>query len=154
MVAAGHEFAFVDLRAARKSGSWLGGSFLARPMLYSWTSRWSDSMDAIFFIRTQEPSRPMSVKRVEVEISPEVFDQYVGDYELGPDFVITVTRDGDRFFLEATGQQRVEMFAASETDFFLRIEETAVTFGRDDPDGPVTHMILHRGGDRRLEQRR
>lgn len=57
MVAAGHELAIVDLRAARESGAWPGGSFLARPLLYSWTSRWSESMDAIFFIRTQEPSR-------------------------------------------------------------------------------------------------
>ncbi len=57
MVAAGHELAIVDLRAARKSGAWLGGSFLARPLLYSWTSRWSEYLDAIFFIRTQEPSR-------------------------------------------------------------------------------------------------
>ena len=111
-------------------------------------------MDAIFFIRTQEPSRPIPVEQVEVEIAPEVFDQYVGEYELGPDLVFTVTRDGDHFYFQATGQQRVEMFAASETDFFFRIEEASVTFGRDDPDGPVTHMILHRGGDRRLERRR
>jgi len=154
MVAAGHEFAFVDLRAARRSGSWLGESFLARPMLYSWTSRWSESMDAIFFIRTQEPSRPISVEQVEVEIAPEVFDQYVGEYELDPDLVITVTRDGDRFYLQATGQQRVELFAASETDFFVRIYEASVTFGRDDADGPVTHMILHWGRVQRLERRR
>ncbi len=57
MVAAGHELAIVDLRGARKSGAWPGGSFLARPLLYSWTSRWSEYLDAIFFIRTQEPSR-------------------------------------------------------------------------------------------------
>ncbi|MGD8277937.1 MAG: serine hydrolase [Gemmatimonadota bacterium] len=93
-------------------------------------------------------------ERVEVEIDPAIFDQYVGEYELNPSFVITVTREGGRFFVQATNQPRFEIFASSETDFFLRAVEASITFGRDDPDGPVTHMILHQGGDQRLARRR
>lgn len=95
-----------------------------------------------------------TVERVEVQIDPEIFEQYVGEYELNPDFVITVTMVGNRLYLQATGQQRFEIFASSEVDFFLKVVEASVTFGRDDPGGPVTHMILHQGGDRRLERRR
>ena len=78
----------------------------------------------------------------------------MGEYELSPSFVITVTREGGRFFIQATNQQRIEIFASSEVDFFLKVVEASVTFGQDDPEGPVTHMILHQGGDQRLERRR
>ncbi len=95
-----------------------------------------------------------TVEKVAVEIDPAIFDQYVGEYELNPSFVITVTREGNRFFLQATDQVRLEIFASSETNFFLRAVEASVTFGRDDPNGPVTYMILYQGGDQRLERRR
>ncbi|HUE84745.1 MAG TPA: erythromycin esterase family protein [Vicinamibacterales bacterium] len=58
MNAVGHELAFVNLRAARARGDWLGGSFLASALyLMPEHARWSDALDALFFIRTQEPRR-------------------------------------------------------------------------------------------------
>jgi erythromycin esterase len=64
MNAAGHELAWVSLRTARVAGSWLGGAFLARPVS-SATERapWSEVMDAVFFIRTQEPNRRVAEVR-------------------------------------------------------------------------------------------
>jgi len=58
MDAAGHEIAWVNLRSARARRQWLGGTFAARPV-YSATERapWSELLDALLFIRTQEPSR-------------------------------------------------------------------------------------------------
>jgi erythromycin esterase-like protein len=57
MNAAGHELAWVNLRAARSESTWLGGRFLARP-IYAVSRRapWSDVLDALLFIRTQEPN--------------------------------------------------------------------------------------------------
>lgn len=57
MDAAGHELAWVNLRDARGRGHWLGGAFLARPLFVSEHAPWSEVLDALFFIRTQEPSR-------------------------------------------------------------------------------------------------
>jgi erythromycin esterase len=58
MEAAGHEFAWVNLRAARAEGQWLGGAFLARPVFDSSDhAPWSEILDALLFIRTGEPSR-------------------------------------------------------------------------------------------------
>lgn len=58
MHAAGHELAWVNLRKARAEQQWLGGAFLARPV-YSITEQapWSEVLDALLFIHTQEPSR-------------------------------------------------------------------------------------------------
>jgi CubicO group peptidase (beta-lactamase class C family) len=88
----------------------------------------------------------------EVAIDTATFDAYVGRYELAPGFVLTVSRDGPDFYLQATGQQRIRMFASSEVDFFLRAVEADLTFGRDEPNGPVTHMIFRQGQERRANR--
>lgn len=58
MEAAGLDLAYLNLRKARASGQWLGGPFVAS-LLYLMPEQatWSDTVDAILFIRTQEPSR-------------------------------------------------------------------------------------------------
>ncbi|MBI3669178.1 MAG: erythromycin esterase family protein [Acidobacteria bacterium] len=57
MDAAGYKFGFVNLRRAREAGQWLGGTFAARPLFQTYRAPWSEVLDALFFIRTQEPSR-------------------------------------------------------------------------------------------------
>jgi hypothetical protein len=85
------------------------------------------------------------VERTAVPIDPKTFDAYVGEYELGPGFVLTVFREGDRFWTQATGQQRAEIFPESETSFFLKIVDAQLTFVKD-AGGAVTHLVLHQGG--------
>jgi len=76
---------------------------------------------------------------------PALYDAYVGDYELAPGFVLTVTREGDRLMTQATGQQKVEVFPSSETEFFLRVVDAQITFVRG-PEGKVDQLVLHQGG--------
>lgn len=57
MNAAGYKFGFVNLRKAREKDQWLGGTFAARPLLQTFVAPWSEMLDALFFIQTQEPSR-------------------------------------------------------------------------------------------------
>lgn len=58
MDAAGHEIAFVDLRAARQRAEWIGGRFVASALyLMPEEAEWSRALDALLFIRTQEPRR-------------------------------------------------------------------------------------------------
>jgi D-alanyl-D-alanine-carboxypeptidase/D-alanyl-D-alanine-endopeptidase len=84
--------------------------------------------------------------RTSIELDTDVFDALVGVYRLSDAFAITVSREGSRFYIQATDQPRLEIFAESETEFFLRAVEASMTFGRDAADGPVTHLILHQGG--------
>jgi erythromycin esterase len=63
MEAAGFDYALVDLRAAAREGSWLGGTFLARPYgHHTEERRWSDILDALLFVREQEPRRQIEVE--------------------------------------------------------------------------------------------
>jgi D-alanyl-D-alanine carboxypeptidase len=107
--------------------------------------------DMLFFPEgADEPERAPRVAdaptaRTAAKVDPALYDAYVGDYELAPGFVLTVTREGDRLMTQATGQQKVEVFPSSETEFFLRVVDAQITFVRG-PEGTVDQLVLHQGG--------
>jgi CTP synthase (UTP-ammonia lyase) len=74
-----------------------------------------------------------------------LFDAYVGRYRLAPDFILTVTREGGRFYVQATGQEMIEVFPESNERFFATAVQAAVTFVRGE-DGKVSHLVVHQGG--------
>jgi CubicO group peptidase (beta-lactamase class C family) len=80
----------------------------------------------------------------EIRLSPEILSRYAGDYELAPGFILTVTTEGDRLFTQATGQEKVEAFAESETKFFLKIVDANFEFVKD--DSGKFKFVLHQGG--------
>jgi CubicO group peptidase (beta-lactamase class C family) len=86
-------------------------------------------------------------ERVAIKIDPKILDAYVGQYELAPNFILTMTREGDSLMSQATGQPKFELFPESETKFFVKAFDAQATFVKDDK-GVVTHLILHQGGDR------
>jgi serine-type D-Ala-D-Ala carboxypeptidase/endopeptidase len=88
-----------------------------------------------------EPPR----QRAEVRVAPAILRDYVGEYQLAPNFSIVVTFDNDALFIQATGQPRFPVFAETETDFFLRVVDAQLTFRRD-ASGAVTGLVLHQGG--------
>ncbi len=88
----------------------------------------------------------------EMTVDGEKLQQYVGEYELQPGFVMTVTRDGNRLFTQATGQSKVEVYAESETKFFLKVVEAQIEFLKDD-GGKYNTLVLYQGG-RRMEAKR
>jgi CubicO group peptidase (beta-lactamase class C family) len=79
-----------------------------------------------------------------IELDPEIFDDYVGRYELEPDFILTVTRDGDRFFVQATGQGMTEVFPEAHDRFFAMRGEATIRFVRA-KDGTVSGLVLRQG---------
>lgn len=85
------------------------------------------------------PERPVA------KVDPAIFDAYVGEYELQPGFVLSVTREGGRLMTQATGQPKVEIFPSSETEFFLKVVDAQITFVRG-PGGAVDQLVLHQGG--------
>jgi CubicO group peptidase (beta-lactamase class C family) len=97
--------------------------------------------------------QPVSTPKVRevAKVDPKIYDAYVGKYELGPNFVLTVTREGDHLMTQATGQGKIEVFPESETHFFLRVVDAQLTFVRE--DDKVTHLILHQNGSSRKAPR-
>jgi hypothetical protein len=81
-----------------------------------------------------------------VAIDARILDNYVGSYEFAPNFILTVTREGDHLFTQATGQQKVEVFPESDHDFFLKVVDAQITFETDSQE-KATGLVLHQGGD-------
>jgi CubicO group peptidase (beta-lactamase class C family) len=83
--------------------------------------------------------------RPAATVDPAVLRSYEGEYELAPGFLLTVTLEGGRIMTQATGQQKVEIFPSSSTEFFLKVVNAQITFVKD-ASGAVTQLILHQGG--------
>jgi len=90
-------------------------------------------------------ARHIPPPRKEAAVDPKVFDRLTGDYELAPDFIITILRRGDKLISQATGQPEIELFPESETKFFLKVVDAQVDFVID-AAGRVTGLVLHQGG--------
>jgi CubicO group peptidase (beta-lactamase class C family) len=87
----------------------------------------------------------VAVERTTATIDPKILDALVGVYEIVPAFQMTVTREGDQLFVQATKQPKFPLFPESETKFFLKVVDAQVTFVKDDT-GAVSHLILHQLG--------
>jgi hypothetical protein len=84
------------------------------------------------------------VERKEIAVSPKILALYTGTYELQPQFDLVITLEGDQLFSQATGQEKVPLFAESATKFFLKVVDAQIEFFKDDK-GVVTHLMLHQG---------
>jgi serine-type D-Ala-D-Ala carboxypeptidase/endopeptidase len=83
--------------------------------------------------------------RTEIALDPTAKQAFVGQYQLAPNFILTITLEGDQLFAQATGQQKVAAFAESPTGLFLKIVNAQMTFVMS-PDGHASSMVLHQNG--------
>lgn len=74
-----------------------------------------------------------------------VFDAYVGQYQLAPNFVITISREGERYLAQASGQPQFALMAVSETEFDALGVAARIQFEKQ-ADGSVKQLILHQHG--------
>jgi len=81
----------------------------------------------------------------QVAVDPKIFDGYIGQYQLAPNFILTVTREGTQLFVQATGQPKLEICPEGERDYFLKIVDAQITF-ETDVQGKATGLILHQNG--------
>jgi len=91
------------------------------------------------------PLLPPPKEHKEITVDPKIFDGYVGQYQLAPNFILTVTREGDQLFTQATGQSKVQVFPESERDFFLKVVDAQIAF-ETDANGRATSLTLHQNG--------
>lgn len=80
------------------------------------------------------------------KIDPTIFDAYVGTYKTAdPDVLLTVSREGDRFFVQLTGQPKLEILPKSETEFFL-VEINAQVLFVKNASGKAYKVVNHQNG--------
>ncbi len=91
-------------------------------------------------------------ERTAIELPPEALERYTGRYVAQGALSMEITREGNRLFVQAAGQPKLELFAEAEDRFFLRVVDAQIVFQRD-AAGRVTGLELVQGGTR-LQLRR
>ncbi|HUR99446.1 MAG TPA: serine hydrolase, partial [Pyrinomonadaceae bacterium] len=80
----------------------------------------------------------------EVKVDPAGFDAYVGEYQVNPRMVLTITKQGDKLFGQFPGQDKHALEPVSASEFTLPEVKANIKFEKD-AAGAVTGLILSQG---------
>jgi CubicO group peptidase (beta-lactamase class C family) len=80
-----------------------------------------------------------------VALPSAALDALVGRYALAPQFIVTVTRQGERLFAQLTGQPVFEVFPQSSTEVVWTVVPASATFVLG-ADGKAVSLVLHQNG--------
>ena len=81
----------------------------------------------------------------ELVVDSDVLELYVGNYQLSPDLVITISKDGKQLKGKATGQEEYQFIAKEENIFIGKTVNLQLTFNSS-VDGVVESLTLLAGG--------
>lgn len=108
-----------------------------------------DEIEAVFTNRINKTKGVKTDKPVpvhnEIELSEEILGRYIGVYAVAPNFDITITLENGKLLSQATGQEKFEIFAESQTKFFLKVVDAQIEFIESDT-GNFESFILYQGG--------
>jgi len=71
--------------------------------------------------------------------------QFLSTYQLAPNFILNITHEDDKLFVQATGQPKFQIFPSSEREFFLKVVDVQITF-ETDSTGRAVSLTLHQNG--------
>lgn len=87
----------------------------------------------------------MAYERKAVAVDSAVLDKYVGEYKFQqPSTTIVITNENGKLFQKRNTEAKFEMFAESDTKFFLKNEDIQLTFVKNTL-GAVTGLVVHQG---------
>ena len=81
----------------------------------------------------------------QVQVDAKVVSRLVGEYQIFPQFALTIRAEGDKLFAEATGQPEIRIYPDSNTKWRYRVVDAELTFELPET-GPATAVTLHQNG--------
>ncbi|MGL5002177.1 MAG: serine hydrolase, partial [Casimicrobium sp.] len=90
-------------------------------------------------------SKEVPKGRVAIAMSATQLDRFIGEYQLAPNFSISIRREGERLLAQATGQSANEIFPESDTKFFLKVVDAQLQFALDS-SGRANEVTLIQNG--------
>ncbi|WP_296381980.1 serine hydrolase [Winogradskyella sp.] len=116
---------------------------------YKFSKSADGKREAVFITDTEnigkETDKPMPEARKEITLSNDILKHYAGKYELGTNFYVEVTVEGNQIFGQASGQGKFEVFAEDEITFFAKVTALKVKFNKN-TSGDVESFTLYQGG--------
>jgi CubicO group peptidase (beta-lactamase class C family) len=92
-------------------------------------------------------------ERVAIRLPAKTLREYLGTYELRPNFDLEIVVDGDHLAVIPARQRPDPLFAEKKDWFFSRRFDVLIEFKRDER-GRVTHLLLDRGNGRTEAKRK
>jgi hypothetical protein len=80
-----------------------------------------------------------------VVLSEAALDRYVGTYQVPGLGELYITREGTTLWGQPAGDDPVQLWPTSETEFYLMEADVQITFQRD-ATGNTTGMVIHQAG--------
>jgi len=100
--------------------------------------------DLYLRISPEKPADPSgNTEPGAVKSDPATWDPFLGTYRLGPNLLLTITREGDQLMAQGSREDKVKMTPISERSFYVEAFRAPVEFGREN-GGQVTNL-LYRG---------
>ncbi|MCA1625369.1 MAG: serine hydrolase [Acidobacteria bacterium] len=84
-------------------------------------------------------------ERKAIALDAKTLEKYVGQFQPASGSILTVTLENGKLMRQVGAQPRVELFAESETEFFLKGTDVQITFVKD-AQGRVTGQLVRRNG--------
>ena len=78
-------------------------------------------------------------------VALDILKKYPGEYQLMPNFIITIRLDGNKLMSQATGQPEFQIFSMSETRFYYKVVDAQIEFLVNDK-GDVESLTLFQAG--------
>ena len=86
-------------------------------------------------------------ERSVINVDPNIYDAYVGQYEIAPNVVLDIKKEGQKLMSQTTGQPKMELLPESEIEFFIKGLTAHFVFVRD-ATGGVAKLIINQEGQR------
>ncbi|QKZ13495.1 serine hydrolase [Spirosoma sp. KUDC1026] len=93
----------------------------------------------------KKTNKPLPATRPTISLSEKVLESYTGDYQITPNFILTITKEQNRLISQATGQSKFPLLAETETKFYPEAFEAQLEFIKDNT-GKITKLMLLQGG--------
>jgi hypothetical protein len=111
-----------------------GVMFAASAVMPGWSKPSAESVDSGL-------SSALAPHADTVAGEPHPFDRFIGYYELGAFYAVTVARAGDRLTVQETGRPKFEVAANGDQAFVSEDTDETVTFASD-AEGRINALLL------------
>ena len=93
-----------------------------------------------------------AIPRIEaIELDTSVLKQYLGKYELTPDFLLKFFMEEGKIYTQATGQEKIEIIPVGEDEFKISGIDAKIKFNRD-IDDMIEGLTLYQNGEHRAKK--
>ncbi|HMG36585.1 MAG TPA: serine hydrolase [Blastocatellia bacterium] len=96
---------------------------------------------------SRKTSSAPQAARKEIKLDPDKLARYVGDYEIAPGSLVTVSKNGEKLTAQMVGQPALEIFAETDLKFFVKEIDAGIEFIADDA-GRITGAVVVQGSQR------